>query len=161
VICRNQSIFKGSVGTTAFLFLPAGDLRSDLTGLSLRLDDRAEARANRFQRLVVDSLPQIAERLQLLSSKSGADSQIAFQSKSEIESIKRLEAGFSVFTAGLVGHRAPIANLGQQLQRTWRKLKALPFQEKLAREWRVFLEEELKLLQVDLANERRDSFQDF
>jgi hypothetical protein len=161
VICHNQTIFNGSIATAALLFLPANQLRSDLTGLAVHMDEEATERANRFQQLVGDSLEQITSRLPVLTAKVGANSQLAVQQTTEHDDIEKLEAGFSIFTAGLTTGVSSIESLSKDLHRVWRRLRGLPFQKSLLKRWGQFVEKELKRIKVDLANERRDAMREF
>lgn len=154
VVCECEALFKGGSQTTAFLFLPADEEPTDLTGLSLGLEG-TEPRIYKFIDQVRDSLMTFEQKLDFFTSRIAPQAIIPFQGSGEEEELTKLNAGFSIFTEGLVSGESALVMLSKELHKIWRSLRALPRKKKLVENWGEFVIQESKRLRLDLSGERR------
>ena len=99
VVVKRQTLKNRSSGSSIAIFLPADDLRSDLTGLSIDVDEQAQILAEAALRATAKSLTDFQHRLNTYLEQSIADEsrpRPMVRPPDEID-----EAGFSIFTESL------------------------------------------------------------
>lgn len=99
VVVHTRTILNECTDTTLAVFIPAEDYRSDLTGLSIDLEDEDTPRLRTLLGTILENLSSLAEEVPALVAEGGSESgQQVNRGRSEEAP---MSAGFSIYTESL------------------------------------------------------------
>lgn len=145
VIAHWQALRKRRERTTLFVIIPGRELRTDLTGLSLRLDDQEKQHLSTLCERIRSSLPQLSEKLEYLASDVSTDAKLAFQAPHTVQpkAMKGLKAGDSLLTTSVSYESSPGLKM---LSRGYLKYSKWLNRGELVRRWTSGVKGDLKTI---------------
>lgn len=158
VLVKRSAWPSSTSGTSIRIFVNADQARTDLTGLSVQLEDDQMRHADNLKMLIREAVPSLYAQVSEMASTTGLRGTFAFEDKHpKPKEVDDIEAGFSVFTEGLGKLGSGSSEFMQGLKRGWRNLVTRGQRNQLLEDWKRFMHREIDQLYIDLIPESMDT----